>query len=1005
VTPIYLAIALLPGAVAWWTSRGLAKLKDDPALPELLFARRSRVTSVMWFAIIATSFADGDPVIHFGLFVLSVASPFAGGYPLARKLFGHTASFPGYLWLGLKWLIASLGPWILLLYAPDIVLYAEGPWRLATLLLVPLMLAWSWWYPQVWLALNEARPLSNPAVQARIDDIASRASVRAPSLFVFGSERMKVVNAVALRGTRPAVGLGNGLVELLEPDEVAAIYAHEIAHIEQIPERELRKKRLVSWALIVVSVVGFYLAAENLSSGTVSLLSLVWPLIALGSLLLQARKSKHYETDSDLRAAELTGDPELVARALVKVHVHGLVPRRWSVNFEKTSTHPSLARRVQALRGTSISAPLEAQPTVIQTARPSRVVAFDATRAYWFEGVPPGTQRELNALREQASGMRAASWNDLVELRIAADTEEDRALVATHKNGETWSVPITKADVAAVQKLLDTVDTRLHSGIAKTQKLNPRLILSVAAAITLFVSPGLLLLPLIIGIIRPSTAMLAGVAGLIGASAALRFTERMLPGYWSLVAPIVMLMVAAVMLTMARLRAKEEKRDGVQFTVIVLGLGALLMLLGASTEIGGGLSALARDPSIRGLAACLIGLATALLITGHRRARVGGVVSLAGGLAAVGLVIAMPVTSGNGFSTETAQLHEVRRVDFPVRTIQTIEASPGGRGILVDVVGDDDERGRGEWQLRYGDSLWTMPVIDAGFVDSTRLLSLWPQGDSLELRMERLDTTMIEWVMPLPRIENASLTTRPGNGSWAVVGDSPLGDSLVIVSGALGKDEAPILHLAPIDSMIPSVFLPGPAGRSVIGARMMIRPTGSSLVSALIFRRGFTSELWESSETGVRRLGKVEGLPMCGSSGSIAVRCMTINAGNVAFWRYTGDSVTKEGALAGGQFYRTDLGTSGLISMINFAGKEIQVGDPATGSLLRASVPVGDDGSITSVTAAPGGVWVAVRSAHKLSGVEYRLERTPYRRSPVSLSTFAFVPRELLRAQHRPSSK
>ena len=61
--------------------------------------------------------------------------------------------------------------------------------------------------------------------------------------------------------------------------------------------------------------------------------------------------------------------------------------------------------------GEEIARVVQADASRAEDATVACARAFDATRAYWFEGVPSGTQRELNALREQASGMRAASWN------------------------------------------------------------------------------------------------------------------------------------------------------------------------------------------------------------------------------------------------------------------------------------------------------------------------------------------------------------------------------------------------------------------------------------------------------------------------------------------------------------------------------------------------------------------------------------------------------------------
>jgi Zn-dependent protease with chaperone function len=977
---MFLVIALIPGAIAWWSSRGLEKLKDDPALPELLFARRARLSSATWFAIIATAFAD-DQALRFGLFALSVASPFIGSYPLSRKLFGHTIGFFGYLWQGLKALVATAGGLITLIYIPAIVTAVPEPWRPATLLLIPLLIAWSWWFVEFWLALNEARPLNIPAVNVEIDAVASRASVIPPPLYLYGAERMKVMNAVALRGPRPAIALGNGLVESMTPKEVAAVYAHEIAHIEQVSPRELRRSRLITWTQVVVGVVGFYFAAERLPAGLVDLASSGWALLIIVMLGWQQKRGKRQETESDLRAAELTGEPEVVASALVKIHVLGLVPRRWSSAFEKSASHPSLARRIQALRGTAPAAAAAAaggQPTIIQTARPSRVIAFDATKAYWFEGVPADTQRDLNALREHASGMRAASWNDLVELRIAADSEEDRALVATHKNGETWTVPIAKSDVAAVQKLLDRVDTQLHGGIRKTaSRISPRAMLALAAVVMLVTSPGLLLFPVIVGVLSPSTAMLAGVAGLTAVDALLGLRQfSALFGYWSVIPRVLSLIVAVSLVMSARRRARNEKRDGLQFTVILLALCGLVPMLVAGASLSEGLAALQGDPSLRGFAPCLAGIGAAHLIAGRRQARAGGALSLTAAGAVAAFAFVGPVALGDSFSTESAQLHETRRLDFPAQGAASLEASPGGRGFLVHAIGPEDDR-RGQWQLRYDDSLWIMPVIGAGFVDSTHVISLWSAGDSLELRMERLDTSAVEWVMPLPSLRRPRLTTRPGSRSWAVVGQAPASDSIVVVSGAIGQDESPISTLPPIDSMVPGVFIPAPDGRSIVGLRMGLEAADkASLIESLVLRRGFTSELWESSAKGIRRLGDIDGVPSCGGSGPSAIRCMTFGANGVTFWRFAGDSLEKEAAVGGRQFFRTDMGASGLVTMLDLDGSEVQFGDPVTRSLVKAKVPITEsDGYVNTATSSADRVWVAVKLPSKLSVIEYRVTR------------------------------
>src|SRR4029078_1752811 len=113
----------------------------------------------------------------------------------------------------------------------------------------------------------------------------------------------------------------------------------------------------------------------------------------------QAPKQQQ-ETASDLRAVELTGDPEALIRALTKIHVLACLPRRCAQEVERAATHPSLARRIQAIRAhaTLQSAPLGAA-TVIAAPTAGSYVVLDGARAYWLDSVPAGTPTDLASLR------------------------------------------------------------------------------------------------------------------------------------------------------------------------------------------------------------------------------------------------------------------------------------------------------------------------------------------------------------------------------------------------------------------------------------------------------------------------------------------------------------------------------------------------------------------------------------------------------------------------------
>src|SRR4029079_14682183 len=73
----------------------------------------------------------------------------------------------------------------------------------------------------------------------------------------------------------------------------------------------------------------------------------------LGTLALRTRWRQEHESASDRRAVELCGDPDALASGLTKLNALGRVPRRWSASVEQRASHPSLARRLAAIRGNS----------------------------------------------------------------------------------------------------------------------------------------------------------------------------------------------------------------------------------------------------------------------------------------------------------------------------------------------------------------------------------------------------------------------------------------------------------------------------------------------------------------------------------------------------------------------------------------------------------------------------------------------------------------------------
>jgi Zn-dependent protease with chaperone function len=180
--------------------------------------------------------------------------------------------------------------------------------------------------------------------------LAARAGVALRRVYILETDG---VNGFAL--PFGCVGLTRGLVEKLEPRLVEAIIAHELGHLRH---RHGRTRGLMGFLVTaaiwtplmwIPGTVRSHLSVE-LNIVIQTTIVLIAPLVAvltLGPLM------RRHERQADRFAAELLGDPEVVAEALILLHRLTEEPARLKPADEAIQTHPSLAGRLEALRALS----------------------------------------------------------------------------------------------------------------------------------------------------------------------------------------------------------------------------------------------------------------------------------------------------------------------------------------------------------------------------------------------------------------------------------------------------------------------------------------------------------------------------------------------------------------------------------------------------------------------------------------------------------------------------
>lgn len=167
-------------------------------------------------------------------------------------------------------------------------------------------------------------PQTAPALHALLTQLARRAGLeRLPRLYLLPGASLQ---AMAF-GSReaPALAVTEGLLTTLPRRELAAVLAHELAHLRHDDLGVMLLAAVVGRVIAILALAGqlmLILALPALAMGQEDIPWSALLLLALAPLvsdLLQLGLSRTREYDADHEAALLTGDPEGLARALLRL--------------------------------------------------------------------------------------------------------------------------------------------------------------------------------------------------------------------------------------------------------------------------------------------------------------------------------------------------------------------------------------------------------------------------------------------------------------------------------------------------------------------------------------------------------------------------------------------------------------------------------------------------------------------------------------------------------------
>ncbi len=197
----------------------------------------------------------------------------------------------------------------------------------------------SWWFSdRIVVAMHHARPLSPaeaPQVYAAVERLAQRAGIPMPRL-VWVPDRAPNAFATGRNPQHAVVAVTQGLLDLLDDDEVEGVIAHELSHVlnrdilistiaATLAGAISLVARMAGWAMMFGGARGDDREREGNPVASL-LLIIVAPIIAL---LIQLAVSRSRELGADATGARLAGTSRGLARALAKLEtVSRQIPMR-----------------------------------------------------------------------------------------------------------------------------------------------------------------------------------------------------------------------------------------------------------------------------------------------------------------------------------------------------------------------------------------------------------------------------------------------------------------------------------------------------------------------------------------------------------------------------------------------------------------------------------------------------------------------------------------------------
>jgi heat shock protein HtpX len=252
---------------------------------------------------------------------------------------------------------------------------------------------------------REVDEASAPQLYGIVRELAQRAELPTPRVFVIDNPQPNAF-ATGRSPSRSAVAASTGLLDVLSPEEVAGVMAHELAHIKNRDTLTMTVAATIGGA---ISMLAQYLqfgmifgSNRNNNHGGLGWVGALVAMIAapFAATLVQMAISRSREYQADRLGAMIAGNPMWLASALVKIqdYVRG-------IRNEPAERVPAMAHLfiVNPLTGRGMDSWFTTHPST-----ENRIAELEALAREWQAAGRPFA--EMAAESRGGRGFPSAPW-------------------------------------------------------------------------------------------------------------------------------------------------------------------------------------------------------------------------------------------------------------------------------------------------------------------------------------------------------------------------------------------------------------------------------------------------------------------------------------------------------------------------------------------------------------------------------------------------------------------